>query len=411
MRQIYVDRKTLLGVWLLTRIIVFVRINSIPDIESDIGVYFNYADNILRGLIPYRDFTLEYPPGALPFFVLPKIWAADLFSFRRLFMMEIMLVDLIGWFLLNIYGQKHGFSDKHMYAAGLLYITLPGLIGLVAYQRFDFIPAVITLAAVMLYQQRRWSWAWIMLGFGFAVKLYPLLLAPIFLVRAYHRKNLPKEIISGIAVALLSAGVFWLPYLFVSGQKFWLFLSYHNQRGIQLESIYSGILIITHWFGYPIKTGFSFGSWNTVSGVSPLLAKMSFLVMIILITAVLVHCFKVGEQRRLDDDDLPRLAGLMILAFIISGKVLSPQYLLWVIPFLVLALEENSRYRKIIWVMTGLLTFLSYLIYPVNYKGLVELDLWPSIILLIRNSLLVGVFYLLWKSGKINRETRKTSEI
>ena len=37
----------------------------------DTPVYQNYGDAIWRGEFPYRDFRVEYPPGALPFFFLP----------------------------------------------------------------------------------------------------------------------------------------------------------------------------------------------------------------------------------------------------------------------------------------------------------------------------------------------------
>ena len=39
----------------------------------DTPVYQRYGDAVLDGEVPYRDFSLEYPPGALPVFILPSL--------------------------------------------------------------------------------------------------------------------------------------------------------------------------------------------------------------------------------------------------------------------------------------------------------------------------------------------------
>ncbi len=51
---------------------VELALRSPGDIErSDLRVYQPYGSAIVSGEVPYRDFSLEYPPGALPMFVLP----------------------------------------------------------------------------------------------------------------------------------------------------------------------------------------------------------------------------------------------------------------------------------------------------------------------------------------------------
>src|SRR5437763_9088466 len=39
----------------------------------DTPVYQRYGDGIVDGHVPYRDFTVEYPPAALPTFALPSL--------------------------------------------------------------------------------------------------------------------------------------------------------------------------------------------------------------------------------------------------------------------------------------------------------------------------------------------------
>lgn len=409
-RRINIKQSTLFLVWIATRLMVFFRISSMTDVEADIHIYFDYAGKILSGLFPYRDFGLEYPPGALPFFVLPRIFTNDLFTYRQLFVAEMMLVDLLALLMVLWYWRKNGFSEKFVYLAGLTFTALPAMLGLFTYQRYDLAPAVLVLGAVILFVGGRRTPAWILLGIGFAVKLYPLILAPVILLASFKQKKLKNDLLLGVPAAAGAAAVVWLPFMLKAGSKFWVFITYHAERGIQLESLYSIFIVAAHFFGYPAATAVSFGSWNIESAVSPHLARSSFFVMLFLMTIVLVHSWLVVKLPYWTVTDLPRLSVLMVLAFVIGGKVLSPQYLLWVLPLLAIALHEDSPYLKKTWGLFGLAVFGSFLIFPTNYFGLIKLELWPLLLLTVRNLLLVVLFYFLFKNGYASRQSRNTRE-
>ncbi len=51
----------------------------------DIPVYSNYGTAVEDGSLPYRDFELEYPPGALPAFIVPALLSEDRPGFRTVF--------------------------------------------------------------------------------------------------------------------------------------------------------------------------------------------------------------------------------------------------------------------------------------------------------------------------------------
>src|SRR5438067_13414561 len=53
------------------------------DLIVDTGIYQDYGDAVLAGKVPYRDFRLEYPPGALPVFILPALGHARKTAFQR----------------------------------------------------------------------------------------------------------------------------------------------------------------------------------------------------------------------------------------------------------------------------------------------------------------------------------------
>src|SRR5512133_3725311 len=55
----------------------------------DYGVYQHYGDAIEGGAVPYRDFALEYPPAALPVFVIPSLLSR--FNYQHVFQLEMAL--------------------------------------------------------------------------------------------------------------------------------------------------------------------------------------------------------------------------------------------------------------------------------------------------------------------------------
>jgi len=62
------------------------------DAIVDTPVYERYGSAIDSGRVPYRDFVLEYPPGALPVFALPALGGAHGDVFRRRF--ELLMAFL-----------------------------------------------------------------------------------------------------------------------------------------------------------------------------------------------------------------------------------------------------------------------------------------------------------------------------
>jgi hypothetical protein len=65
-----------LGVFLVSWALLHVGFYEREQVR-DTPLYQSYGDRIEDGDVPYRDFRVEYPPGALPAFVVPSLVADD----------------------------------------------------------------------------------------------------------------------------------------------------------------------------------------------------------------------------------------------------------------------------------------------------------------------------------------------
>jgi len=91
-----------------------------------------------------------------------------------------------------------------------------------------------------------------------------------------------------------------------------------------------------------------------------------------------------------------------LMMLILTSKVLSPQYFMWVYPLAALriAWSDTPRTDMVLWTVTGILTTL---IFPVIYPMLHALYPVPRVILAIRNLLMAVITFRLladlWRRG------------
>ena len=72
------------------------------DAVTDIALYQAYGERIADGIVPYRDFGFEYPPGALPAIVLPALVTGSLHAYRIVFVAEMAIVGVLGVLVLDV---------------------------------------------------------------------------------------------------------------------------------------------------------------------------------------------------------------------------------------------------------------------------------------------------------------------
>ena len=288
----------------------------------DWPTYQAYGDRMKAGAVPYRDFPVEYPPGALPVFLLPSLLGG---SYAATF---AWLMAVCGVALVLVVALARP-------SAAFFTALAPVLIGSLILSRFDLWPALLAIAALVALLSERHALGWGLLGAAVAVKLWPLAFVPVALVWS-HRRGCVRSSLWGVGVAAAA----FFPFLVLAPGGLWSSLSGQLSRPLQIESLGAAFLTT---FGRPAIVT-SHGSQNVV-GHGAVAAALS--VAQVLALLALWVAFARGPAT---GERFVRYAAACTCAFVAFDKVLSPQYLLWLIPLVPLVRGRRGL------LATGLLT-------------------------------------------------------
>src|SRR5438067_2853727 len=184
----------------------------------DWPTYEHYGDAILhQGLVPYRDFAVEYPPGALVTFLLPVAFGDYASAFAwQMAACGVVLVAVV--------------AAIRVEAA--FYVALaPVLAGSLILSRFDLWPALLTVAALGALLSGRHRLGWGLLGGAVAAKLWPFVLVPLALAWSYRAGRLRAALV-GVAVAAAA----FVPFALLAPHGLWESVRGQASRPLQLES-------------------------------------------------------------------------------------------------------------------------------------------------------------------------------
>ena len=377
------------AVFCLTAVAATVLWQLTGDAVTDIPLYRTYGERIANGLVPYRDFGFEYPPGALPALVLPALLTDSLTAYRIVFGAEMALAGAIGVLLVAHGLRRLGRRDEDRRVALTAIALLPLLLGGVILTRFDLLPAALVAGALALLLAGRHEAGAVVLGIGVAVKLYPAVLVPLAAVAAYRRGG-RRALAATVGLAAAPVVLLYVPFLVVGLDG--VLDSFGRQLGrpLQIESLGAGILLgLHHLFGVSLEWASGSGSQNLTGGAADTLAVLQGLAQALAVALVWL-AFARGEMTR---ERLVRYAAAAVVAFVALSKVLSPQFLVWLL--LLVPLVGAARGRAALWLM-ALACALTAVWFPARYWELVrEFDPLASWLVLARGATLVALLLVL----------------
>jgi hypothetical protein len=290
----------------------------------DTPVYERYGQAMADGAVPYRDFRPEYPPLALPMFVLPALTDDFVAGFEWL-----MLLCGVATVALTAVSLRALAATPVRLGGALAFVALaPLALGSAVLSRFDLWPAALTagaLAALVAGRDRLGSGV---LGLAVAAKIFPAVLAPLAAVWVWRRRGGRAAVTCGaIFLAVLAAA--FIPFAVIAPDGLADSLGRQLSRPLQIESLMAAALVALHNVaGLDVEMVGSHGSQNVGGdlGVGAGIAATT-LQLSVLVAAWLA--FAAGAVTR---ERLVRFAALVLVAFVALGKVLSPQFLIWLLP-------------------------------------------------------------------------------
>ena len=355
----------------------------------DTPTYVKYAHAVNEGQVPYRDFRLEYPPGALPVFILPGLVHDVRPAYDRWFDREMALCGCLVLVGVALCLLRVGASTRRTAAALALVAFSPLLIGSLVLTRFDFWPAALAVLALAALLWNRRSTAAVLLACAIGAKLWPAVLLPVagvWVLKTYGSRALAA--FTGIVAAVLAA--IFVPFAILGPHG--LAHSFHQQlaRPLQIESLGAGILLVAHQLGgYHLHVVTSHGSQN-LDGTGGHAVEVTTTILGIVGVVAVWWLFARGPMTSARLVTYVAASVAMLLAF---GKVFSPQFVVWLVPFV--ALVPGLR-GLVAGVMAAGAFALTHAWFPHHYWELATgFQTLQAGELLLRNLLVVGLALLL----------------
>ena len=330
------------------------------------------ALQMLDGQVPYRDFLSEYPPLALLSFLIPALLFPGPTAYGFAFAVEMLLLDLAVLLILASLATRLKMRLWHV--LGIYTLSLLA-VGLLVTGRYDLLPATLVLAALYAFISGRNKSAWALLALVTMAKAYPIIIAPIFVLYLLRQRRY-GQLISGGAIFLGVVLVLTLPWVVLSPDGFWQFLSYHAERGLHSESSYGSLLLVGQVLGLTQLEGqLTFGSWNLVSPIADSLSKASVYIsagLLLVIYGLYARLVwrRSGPVAGMAAPDtgaavlLLRYSLLAVLILLLSSKLFSAQFLIWLCPLLPLV---SGQWRYALWLLFLAAAVLTQYIYPFHY--------------------------------------------
>ena len=358
----------------------------------DTPVYEKYGDWVADGQLPYRDFRPEYPPLALPVFILPSLLAgenAELGRYSGIFE-TLMLFCGAAAVALMAFVLRASSAGAGRTAAALGFAALaPLALGSVVLSRFDLWPAALTVGALAALAAGRHRLGLGVLALAVSAKLYPAVLLPLALPFVWRRRGRREAVLCGALFAGVLLAVY-LPFLLVAPDGVAASMERQLSRPLQIESLGAALLLVLgRPLGLDLEMVGSHGSQNIAGDAGVVVGVVQTVVQAAVLVGIAV-AFARGEASR---DRLLRYSAAAVLAFVALGKVLSPQFLIWLVPLVPLVRGRRGLAAS---ALLGLALVLTQLWFPFRYWDYaLTFDGTVAWLVLVRDVLLVAALAVL----------------
>jgi Glycosyltransferase family 87 len=389
--------------WLTTRAMVLALMVTVEGaVSADVAYYARSLHGLFHGG-SIRQTLPEYPVPVLVLMV-PQYLAGALndLAFTIVFALSMLAVDAAFTALLwKVCGRRWN-------QAVLLWLWFLPAIGPMAYFRFDLVPAALAGAAVLA-AVRRPALTGALTALGAALKLWPAVMLPVFLIRRIDRRVvLASFAVTALGLALVSVAIGGVGRLLSP-------LRWQAARGLQIESVPATPVMLAravHPNGIWHLRISRFKAWEIFgAGVHGLIMASTVLTVAGLVLLGVLW----WRARALPAASTQTMGWLFVATAVVvtvTNKTLSPQYILWLAgPLCALMardpgdpmIEKAARLLIVI-------SLLTQLVYPIWYPSLTASGWFMpvvAILLAVRNLLLLRLGWL--ACAQVWRQTQRSA--
>jgi hypothetical protein len=256
--------------------------------------------------------------------------------------------------------------------------------------RYDLVPAAATVAAYWAARQRRFTLAYGLLAVGTMLKLYPLFLVPVVVLEQYRtlgrnplRTLPPRPVLKGAAVFVAVVGAAFAVTALLNPAGVLGPFTYNSNRPLQVESVPASLLWLSGFVGLSTAPNHSFHSYNMVGQADRVLSALTAL-------GLVGGCLWVYWRQHRGRLELGRAAALCLLVVVCTNRVFSPQYLIWVLPFVAIVEADYDALWLVVCALTSVIFPYAYDWAGLHGNGTPSSYPWffPTLIAL-RNALLI----------------------
>jgi uncharacterized membrane protein len=276
---------------------------DIPALFSERGLNTN--------TFPYLSSTnsIEYPPViGLGNWLISFITPSEN-SFRTFFDINALII-LVLFFISAIIVRK--IAPTYQY----LFPLAPAVIASL-FINWDMWAVVSTLLAIYYFDKKKYEASGIWLGISIATKFFPIvLLLPIAII--FYRSSQIQLFYRYLFTTAIFWGAINIPIALTHFDGWWRFFKLNLERGADFGSIWYALSLLDIKIPY-------------LDLIYPLLS-------IVLFIGLAIYLLKLPST--------PNLAAIALFALVIfttAGKVYSPQYILWLTPLAVIALQNSKQ--------------------------------------------------------------------
>lgn len=328
------------------------------------------------GAVPYRDTAVEYPVLTGGFMWLTAIFTRGVHaiasSWSEVVVFGVLTALLLSLCALVVTATTAQTARGRPYDAAIF--ALSPLLVFHAFSNWDLLAMALTSCALLAWARRKPVLAGAFIGLGTAAKLYPVFLLVAIAILAIRTRKFADA-----AWATLTAAGVWLavngPIALAYHSGWWEFYKFSADRPTERSTVWAMLRTLVDGSVQDSDAAF----W-----VPPGIGVALALVAALLLVAWLGLRAPVRPR-------LAQLAFLCVLAFLLTTKVWSPQYSLWLVPLVALA---RPRWRLtlvwqfseiLVWIATlTLLLGLSVPDHGISYG-------WLMLVLVVRDALLLAL--------------------